>query len=380
MCLTECLAASCCLCQSCTGSCRMAARYMYGLLFLLSNILAWIVRDYSLKKYHLFHYLKGCRSSLDCVGSDGVLRLSFGCFMFFSFMFLTTVGTSSTKDPRDSWHSGWWPIKTLGWAALMVMPFLIPPHYIAIYGEIARFGAGIFLVIQLVSFINFIYFWNEEWLNEKYEHIWRVPMILVSAVCFMASLFTIGVMIAWFVTSKDCKLNVFFISSTLCLVLFTTLLSVNSKVNAGLLTSGLMAVYIVFLCWSAIMSEPLSSTCRIHPHPSGGKYDWLTIVEFVVGFGAISLATFTTGVHFRSFSLPLKAAGADEGQVQYCYGVFHFVFAIGAMYFAMLLVGWSSHHTIHKWSIDMGWTGVWVKIANEWLAAGVYESPFNENS
>lgn len=57
----------------------------------------------------------------------------------------------------------------------------------------------------------------------------RVPMILVSAVCFMASLFTIGVMIAWFVTSKDCKLNVFFISSTLCLVLFTTLLSVNSK-------------------------------------------------------------------------------------------------------------------------------------------------------
>lgn len=55
--------------------------------------------------------------------------------MFFFFMFLTTVGTSSTKDCRDAWHTGWWPIKTMLWIALMVVPILIPSNYIQIYGR-----------------------------------------------------------------------------------------------------------------------------------------------------------------------------------------------------------------------------------------------------
>lgn len=27
---------------------------------------------------------------------------------------------------------------------------------------------------------------------------------------------------------------------------------------------------------------------------------------------------------------------------------------------------------ICRWSIDVGWTSTWVKIVNEWLAAGLY--------
>jgi len=58
--------------------------------------------------------------------------------------------------------------------------------------------------------------------------------------------------------------------------------------------------------------------------------------------------------------------------VPYSYGLFHFVFAVGAMYLAMLFVGWNLHQTMHRWSIDVGWTSTWVKIVNEWLAAGLY--------
>lgn len=54
--------------------------------------------------------------------------------MFFFLMFLTTVGTSSTRDIRDAWHAGWWPVKTILWITLIVAPFLIPPQYIEIYG------------------------------------------------------------------------------------------------------------------------------------------------------------------------------------------------------------------------------------------------------
>jgi hypothetical protein len=44
----------------------------------------------------------------------------------------------------------------------------------------------------------------------------------------------------------------------------------------------------------------------------------------------------------------------DEGnvtddKVPYSYGFFHFVFAMGSMYFAMLFVGWNLHQTMHRW-------------------------------
>jgi hypothetical protein len=41
---------------------------------------------------------------------------------------------------------------------------------------------------------------------------------------------------------------------------------------------------------------------------------------------------------------------AEEDDVPYGYGFFHFVFATGAMYFAMLLLGWNSHHSMRKYA------------------------------
>lgn len=39
-----------------------------------------------------------------------------------------------------------------------------------------------------------------------------------------------------------------------------------------------------------------------------------------------------------------------EDDVPYGYGFFHFVFATGAMYFAMLLIGWNTHHAMKKYA------------------------------
>lgn len=39
-----------------------------------------------------------------------------------------------------------------------------------------------------------------------------------------------------------------------------------------------------------------------------------------------------------------KKEQSEEDDVPYGYGFFHFVFATGAMYFAMLLIGWNTHH------------------------------------
>lgn len=42
------------------------------------------------------------------------------------------------------------------------------------------------------------------------------------------------------------------------------------------------------------------------------------------------------------------------------------------MYSAMLFLGWNLNTTSAKWSIDVGWASVWVKIVSEWLAFGLY--------
>ncbi|XP_002965853.2 probable serine incorporator [Selaginella moellendorffii] len=360
-----------CLAKSCIGPSRMNARYIYAIIFLLTTVVAWMIRDYSHDALASLHYLKGCQGGHDCLGSEGVLRVSLGCFVFFFTMYLTTVGTSKPDDPRDAWHSGWWPIKSLFWIIVMVLPFFIPSAFIQMYGEMARFGAGIFLVIQLLSVINFIYWWNEEWLSEHNVRRCQIPLVVIAVGSYILSFIGIILMYVWFSPRASCGVNIFFITWTFVLILVVTAISLHSKVNAGLLTSGLISLYLVFLCWSAIMSEPASELCNTRSRQTG-KADWLTVLSFLIAFFAIILATFSTGIDSKSLALPHSEEETSENDIPYSYGFFHFVFAMGAMYFAMLFVGWNLHQTMHRWSIDVGWASVWVKVINEWLAAAVY--------
>eukprot|EP01018_Ginkgo_biloba_P022121 Gb_36065 [translate_table: standard] len=356
----EFMANSCCS-QLCDGPNPQMARYVYGLIFLLTNLLAWMVRDYGhnalselkqhtnrgaekgnktcLKELQKTYYNRSerlsrrslllrdrrCTSREPRLLHEKYLKCTLTAAQIFYFiMFLTTVGSAKLYEPRDSWHSGWWPLKSLMWIALMVVPFVVPSAFIQLYGEIARFGAGIFLIIQLISVINFITWWNDHWLSEKNAGRWKIDGKVAEVL-----------------------------------------------VNAGLLKSGLMGLYVVFLCWSAIRSEPATEICNTRPQATG-RGDWITIVSFVIAVLAIVMATFSTGIDSKSFQFRKDEVQAED-DVPYGYGFFHFVFSMGAMYFAMLFIGWNLHQTMQKWSIDVGWASTWVKIVNEWLAAGVYK-------
>ncbi|KAK5802275.1 hypothetical protein PVK06_029860 [Gossypium arboreum] len=110
---------------------------------------------------------------------------------------------------------------------------------------------------------------------------------------------------------------------------------------------------------------------------ASNKTDWLKIISFVVALLAMVIATFSTGIDSQCFQFSKKEARAED-TVPYGYGFFHFVFATGAMYFAMLVIGWNTHHTIKRWTIDVGWTSTWVRIVNEWLAVCVYLTTVTE--
>ncbi|CAF1705665.1 unnamed protein product [Brassica napus] len=354
------------------------ARYAYGLIFLIANLLAWAARDYGQRALTEVTKFKNCKGGENCLGTEGVLRVSLGCFLFYFVMFLSTLGTSKTHSSRDKWHSGWWSAKLIMWPALTIIPFLLPSTIIRLYGEIAHFGAGVFLLIQLISVISFITWLNECYQSKKDAERCHVHVMLLATTSYTVCIVGLILMYIWYAPDSSCLLNIFFITWTLFLLQLMTSIALHPKVNAGYLTPALMGLYIVFICWCAIRSEPVGESCN-RKSAESNRTDWLTIISFVVALLAMVIATFSTGIDSQCFQFKKDANSQGEVEekeddVPYGYGFFHFVFATGAMYFAMLLIGWNTHHPMKKWTIDVGWTSTWVRIVNEWLAVCVYSN------
>ncbi|KAL9993161.1 putative serine incorporator/TMS membrane protein [Helianthus debilis subsp. tardiflorus] len=87
-------------------------------------------------------------------------------------MFVSTSGTTKLHQRKELWHSSWWSAKIVLLIILTVLPFFLPTQLILLYGYIAHFGAGVFLLIQLISMISFITWLNDRCLSEKYVERW----------------------------------------------------------------------------------------------------------------------------------------------------------------------------------------------------------------
>nr|XP_029146902.1 probable serine incorporator [Arachis hypogaea] len=282
-------------------------------------------------------------------------------------MFLTTVKTRKLCEARNSWHSGWWGLKSILLLVSMALPFLLPSEFVQIYGEIARIGAGIFLFLQLVSVVHFITWWSHYWIpDEEIKHRWqrRSLGIFMSTLFYVASLCGVVYMYKSYASRSSCSLNIFFITWTAILLAVMMAVSLHPKVNRGLLSSGIMASYIVFLCWCAIRSHTQLECFFAHVLVRLDK-------GFLLAIFSIVIAAFSTGIDTKCFQFSKNKEGQEDA-VPYNYGFFHMVFSLGAMYFAMLFISWDLNNSARKWSIDVGWASTWVKVINEWFAATIY--------
>ncbi|OIW16000.1 hypothetical protein TanjilG_04535 [Lupinus angustifolius] len=282
------------------------ARYVYGLIFLVANLLAWASRDElsSLSALLEMKGFRGCKVGKDCLGTEGVLRVSMGCFRIL---------------PSNTSHKS----------------------YLAQW-QVSHFGAGVFLLIQLISIISFITWLNDRWVSEKYAERCQIHVVIFATIAYCVCLTGIILMYFWYAPQPTCLLNLFFITWTLLLLQIITSVSLHSKVNAGILSPGLMGLYVVYLC-----CEPAGARCIVKSD-SATTTDWQSIISFVVAILAIVIATFSTGIDSKCFQFRKDDTPAED-DVPYGYGFFHLVFATGAMYFAMILIGWNSHHSMRKY-------------------------------
>ncbi|MBA0731820.1 hypothetical protein Gogos_015943 [Gossypium gossypioides] len=297
------------------GSNPWMARYVYGLIFLASNLLAWAVRDYGRNAFPEMERLKNCQGGRGCLGAEGVLRRH----MAFRMVVLQDRSLDCLDGNR-----------------------VLSAYF---YHTDIR----VFLLVQLVSVISFITWLNDCCQSDKTEDKCHIHVMLLATAAYIICIVGIIMMYVWYAPEPSCLLNIFFITWTLVLIQLMTSVSLHPKVRT--------------------QTSPDCERGYLNSGTHGTLYS-IHLLSFIVALLAMVIATFSTGIDSQCFQVKKEAPAEDA--VPYGYGFFHFVFATGAMYFAMLLIGWNTHHIIKKWTIDVGWTSTWVRIVNEWLAVCVY--------
>ncbi|TYH82296.1 hypothetical protein ES332_D02G050300v1 [Gossypium tomentosum] len=392
-CLASCCAASTCgLCSTvASGISRKSARLAYCGLFGLSLVVSWILREVGAPLLEKLPWIKSSTQTKTWYQEQAVLRVSLGNFLFFAILALIMIGVKDQNDKRDSWHHGGWTAKMVIWILLVILMFFLPNVVITVYEILSKFGAGIFLLVQVIILLDFTHSWNDAWV-EKDEQKWYIALLAVSIGCYLVAFAFSGILFIWFNPSgHDCGLNVFFIVMTMVLAFSFGVIALHPAVNGSLLPASVISVYCAYVCYTGLSSEPRDYVCNgLHNKASAVSLStlilgMLTTVLSVI-YSALRAGSSTTFLSPPSSPKAgtkkplLEGDDIEEGKetkekearpVSYSYSFFHLIFALASMYSAMLLSGWTSSSDSSD-LVDVGWTSVWVRICTEWVTAALY--------
>ncbi|KAK1561982.1 hypothetical protein Q3G72_004296 [Acer saccharum] len=389
-----CFAMSCGLCSSvASGISKTSARLAYCGLFGLSLIVSWVLREVATPLLKKCSWINTSDTyTKEWYQSQAVLRVSLGNFLFFAILALIMIRVKYQNDRRDSWHHGGWIAKMIIWLLLVVLMFFLPNEVLTVYGIISKFGAGLFLLVQVLLLLDFVHTWNDSWVA-KDEQKWYIALLVVSIVCYIAAFVFSGIMFIWFNPSgNDCGLNVFFLVMTMVLAFGIALIALHPSVNGSLLPAAVISVYCAYVCFTGLSSEPRGYACN-GLHRSKASSITTLILGMLTTVLSVLYSAFRAGSSTTLLSPPsspksggskplLEGQDVEEGKenkketeearpVSYSYSFFHLIFALASMYSAMLLSGWTSTSDSSD-LVDVGWTSVWVRICTEWVTFALY--------
>lgn len=129
----------------------------------------------------------------------------------------------------------------------------MPATAISIYAQIARFGAGLFLVFVMIEMVSWVYEVNQSLVTKDNKLAWAA-LVLGAGVGFLGGLALIGAAYHFYAPSTNCHLNLFFITWSIVVgfALVGVLFVPRRLEVAGLLTSGAVFLYCSYLLYSAL--------------------------------------------------------------------------------------------------------------------------------
>eukprot|EP00963_Diacronema_lutheri_P006701 scaffold587_cov339-Pavlova_lutheri.AAC.25 len=345
-------------------------KYVYLVMFVVSTIVSWVLRDYGGDALDGLYNLDHCMGNTTCLGKEAVLRISCGSAIFFFILCILSLGVREAEDPREAVNSGMWLVKVPLWMGLIAGFFFVPGDFADVYFQISRVGGAIYLVLQAIILLDFVYDWNELWLERPPL---SAALVALTVVLNAASLTGIGFMYHFFAPSSSCSLNIFFITFTLVLAIGYTVMSVTPwrAESAGLFTSAAIFAYSVYLTWSSIMSQPPGSDCNTLQRQEG-ETGWTTIAGFVITMLSVIITTVRAGERSKTFAISVEEGMDSDQGLPYRPDFFHMIFMLASMMVAMILTGWSESWTHQQLVVDESWVSTWMKISTLWLIDILY--------
>ncbi|KAI6102181.1 serine incorporator/TMS membrane protein [Pisolithus sp. B1] len=417
-------------CKSCNCNSSIATRVGFAIIFILNSLLAWLMKTpFAIRKIEewSYDYIKMDCAEGKCYGVLAVHRICFALTLFHAILSVCLVGVNDSRDKRAAIQNGWWGPKVLLWLLLVVVTFFIPNGFFMFWGNyVALIGATKTCLEKWETT-------NSTW--------WQCILVGSTAIMYIATISLTGVLYAYF-TGPGCTLNQFFISFNLALCIVITVLCVHPAIqehnpHSGLAQAGMVAAYCTYLIVSAVSNyghgtcNPLSraSTTRMTTVVLGAVFTFLAIAYSTSRAATQSRALVGKGRKNGGVQLPIDdssqsemgvvstqpermespryqallaavEAGAipasalreeddeDEDDVdtiddertgtRYNYSWFHVIFAIGAMYVAMLLTDWNvvsqeqGNDSDQIVRIGQSHVAMWMRIVSSWVCMLLY--------
>lgn len=267
-------------CGLCCGVCKpinesTGTRLMYTTLLLLGILACCLMLSPQIHS-HITNNVGGFNET--CVrlgmgdncsmltGYKAVYRLCVGMVVFSLLLMLTTVCVPNSNQWRGHIHNGYWFFKIILLIGLCAGSFFIPRGFSLYCMYVGMVGGFLFILLQLILLVDFTHAWNAKWLKYDSETGRKstcgyVGTLLCAFIFYAIAI--VGAIFLYFSYTRlhGCLTNKIFIlvNAGLCAVLsFFTLLPAVQRCNqnAGLLQSSVISLYVVYLTWSALTSEP----------------------------------------------------------------------------------------------------------------------------
>ncbi|XP_075038527.1 serine incorporator 5 [Mixophyes fleayi] len=432
-----CGVAPCALCCTCCPKIKQSTstRIMYAFFFFLVTVVCLVMMSTTvatLMKDHIPFYEDICQhlqAGDNCerlVGYSAVYRVCFGMACFFFILFILTINIKNSKSCRAKIHNGFWFIKFVALVAMCSGAFFIPDQdtFLFVWRCIGALFGFFFLLIQLMLLVEFTHKWNKNWnAGKENNKLWYGALAFAYLLLYTIAVGAL-ILLFWLYTEwEHCKLNKILLGVNGGLCLFLTLASMllsvlKSNTQTGLLQSGVISCYVMYLTFSSLSNKPPETildesgkniTICVPNFGNGINQDerLVSVLGAIILLGCIlySCLTSTTrsscdalrgryapyedevarccfcfgnsGVVDRGERVEARGgqrvAYDEDMKTVYSYPNFHIIFFLGTFYMMMTITNWFhyNHADIEK-LFTGSWSPFWIKMASCWICVALY--------
>ncbi|XP_043430288.1 serine incorporator 2 isoform X1 [Prionailurus bengalensis] len=421
-----CGSAPCILCSCCPSSPNSTVTRLIFTAFLFLGVLVSIIMLSPGVESQLYKLPWVCEEGagtpvvlqghIDCgslLGHRAVYRMCFATAAFFSLFTLLMLCVRSSRDPRAAIQNGFWFFKFLVLVGITVGAFYIPDgSFSNVWFYCGVVGSFLFILIQLVLFIDFAHSWNQRWLGkaeERDSRAWYAGLFFFTLLFYTLSIAAVTLLFIYYTHPGPCYEGKVFIGLNLTLCVCVSIVAVLPKVqdaqpNSGLLQASVITLYTTFVTWLALSSVP-DQKCNPHllTHLSNGTilagpegyethwWDAPSIVGLIIFILCTVFISLRSSDHRQVNNLmqteecPSALEATQQQQVATCggrafdnehdgvtysYSFFHFCLVLASLHIMMTLTNWYRPGEARK--MISTWTAVWVKICASWAGLLLY--------